>query len=138
MFSRTKVIEFTNTLSPWLFLDNVSFEHLHQVISGEQEHHHEHEQFDTIWLKTDTVLNQVAFQKFMQTLPTSVLRSKGVVALRQADGTVVKMLVQYIGARLQFMQSTWQEGEKQGSAMLFIGTGIDNDALEKGFQACAS
>jgi G3E family GTPase len=48
----------------------------------------------------------------------------------------MKYVLQFVGARKQFMLEEWKAGEEKQTALVFIGKNFATKELEKGLSAC--
>ncbi|MGO4283642.1 CobW family GTP-binding protein [Bosea sp. TAB14] len=103
-------------------------------------HHHHAEDVRSISL---TIPGDVDPEKFMpwineiaQIQGPSILRSKGILAFKDEPRRFVFQGVHMIldGD----LQRDWKAGEKRESRLVFIGRGLNENELRKGFEACAA
>ena len=79
----------------------------------------------TQWL--DTLLQQQG---------PDILRAKGII---DVAGESKRLVFQAVHMILEGdLQREWRDDEKRYSRMVFIGRNLDEDALRKGFEACAA
>ena len=103
-------------------------------------HHHHAEDVRSISL---TVPGDVDPEKFMpwindiaQIQGPNILRSKGILAFK---GEPRRFVFQGVHMILDGdLQRDWKPGEKRESRLVFIGRGLNENELRKGFEACAA
>ncbi len=103
-------------------------------------HVHDHNgEIKSISLSIPGTVNLDAFQEFIGKLleeqGQDILRSKGILELA---GTDLRFVFQGVHMLAEMSYGTpWKEGEPRGSRVVFIGRGLDKDALNAAFSACA-
>lgn len=135
MLATKPVLPWTAALSPSLFLTPGTV-HTPQSVHQAEEHHHTHEAIDSWWYHTDKALRFERLQEVLQALPAEIIRVKGVVRAVFADGAEEKILVQYVGSRLEFSDSSWTTTEQPQTALLFLGTHIPEEKISQALDAC--
>ena len=133
LLPRVCVLEFTERMSPSMFLDPQVTGIRHENIG--EEHHHEHESFKTYWFTGDYYINVGMFEAVMKKLPEGIVRAKGLLKTKGKD-TELKVLVQYVGSRLELFDAPWKSDEEHKTAVLFIGKDFDEANLEKQLRTC--
>jgi len=86
---------------------------------------------DTFTLKRPGRLNKKAFLRFLETLPDSVYRMKGVVGIA---GEKKLQLLQYVARRFELFDFTGKGLEP--NTLVFIGRNLDERGLREGFERC--
>ena len=126
----TKVILWDDDLDPDLFL--MSDEHLKDRIvnRSEDQHDHEHEQYDEYWFSTEHQMDLDLFKDAMNSLPSNIVRSKGYVFSNNK-----KYMLQYVGGKLEITGSEWGD-ENPDTKVLFLGKGLDKDEIEGKMLSC--
>ncbi|MEN5082122.1 GTP-binding protein [Bosea sp. TWI1241] len=107
----------------------------------ESGHHHHHS--DDVRSISLTIPGDVDPEKFMpwindvsQIQGADILRSKGILAFK---GEPRRFVFQGVHMILDGdLQREWKPGETRASRLVFIGRGLDEAALRKGFEACAA
>ena len=107
----------------------------------ESGHHHHHS--DDVRSISLTIPGDVDPEKFMpwindvsQIQGADILRSKGILAFK---GEPRRFVFQGVHMILDGdLQREWKPGETRDSRLVFIGRGLDEAALRKGFEACAA
>lgn len=127
-----RILEINDSLSPSFFLDpnQESISPLASRLSH-SEYDHTHEPFTELYFKTDKLFDSLKFNALIKSLPTSIIRAKGIVNLNQQ-----KFLFQLVGNRSQLIQAEWNPAEPHLSALIFIGTDFDKSLLESQLQNC--
>jgi len=91
--------------------------------------HHTGHGFETLSLdmgEAGTI--RLAFEEFLEFLPSEVYRAKGIVKL---DGEPGRLIFHVVGGRVEF----WQESGLSGpSRLVFIGKGLEVDRLREEVQ----
>jgi len=113
----------------------------------DHDHHHHHghglkhyhdEEMQSISMKTEKPLDPEKFfpwvQNLVQTDGPSILRSKGILSLKDDPKRFVFQGVHMIldGDH----QRDWKDGEKRDSRIVFIGRNLDEEKIRTGFEAC--
>ena len=112
--------------------------HVHET--GEH-HDHEHQSHDLVFStwswKSDEPISSKALQRFVDKLPQSIYRAKGLFYL--AESPEQRATLHLVGKRatLNVNAGNWQ-GQKPQSQFVVIGAAdtLDTSALEAGLQAC--
>ncbi|MBC7006144.1 GTP-binding protein [Photobacterium sp. BZF1] len=108
-------------------------------ISSEEEQavstDHKHD-FTSFSFTIEESLNKAKFDKFLNSLPDSILRVKGVIDI--TDQPTNKVVYQRVGKRDSYAVSEPWGTEKRHTSLVFIGPkgSLDKDALEAGLMAC--
>ncbi|MBJ7463847.1 MAG: GTP-binding protein [Mycolicibacterium sp.] len=95
----------------------------------EDDHHHEHPEYQSVEFSADTPLNPRRFLAFLQDRPVGLYRAKGFVDF--GDGG--RYSVQLVGSSLRFEK---RGAAGRGTTLVLIGTGIDVDAVSSALQDC--
>ncbi|WP_199239197.1 GTP-binding protein [Streptomyces sp. ICBB 8177] len=106
---------------------------------GDGHHGHEahpHATYQTMSYTCELPLDPRAFMDFMDTRPPGVFRIKGFVHFG-APGQDEKYALHTVGNYLRFRSTPWRRSEPRLTQLVFIGSGIDTEALTKGLEACA-
>ncbi|MBY8884873.1 GTP-binding protein [Streptomyces sp. PTM05] len=106
---------------------------------GQEQHGHEahpHAAYQTMSYTSELPVDPRAFMDFMDTRPPGVFRIKGFVHFG-APGQDEKYALHTVGNYLRFRSTPWRRSEPRLTRLVFIGSGIDTDALTKGLEACA-
>jgi len=127
-----RVIEFRHDLDPQLFLDpEVRLHQAKSTTTSDAEHQHSHEQFQTYLFEGSDALDLEKLQGVIKTLPRGILRAKGVLRITTSDQKDLKVLLQYVGTRLEFEETQWGLLEPKKNTLLFIGTQLNAIDLEQ-------
>ncbi len=121
-----KHIDFKDDLDHRAFLE-LKFDHESEA---ESEHHHDHshEEYSEVWVSINKPVKRLEFAEKVRNLPNEVIRAKGCVNF--SDST--PSLIQYVGRRLQVLES---DGLPKDSNMLFLGKGLNKEAIDKLFNS---
>lgn len=95
----------------------------------EDDHHHEHPEYQSVEFSADTPVNPRRFLAFLQDRPVGLYRAKGFVDF--GDGG--RYSVQLVGSSLRFEK---RGAAGRGTTLVLIGTGIDVDAVSSALQDC--
>jgi G3E family GTPase len=95
----------------------------------EDDHHHEHPEYQSVEFSADTPVNPRRFLAFLQDRPVGLYRAKGFVDF--GDGG--RYSVQLVGTSLRFEK---RGAAGRGTTLVLIGTGIDEQVLSAALQAC--
>ncbi len=123
-------------------------EHDHDHHHGhDHDHHHHHglkhyhdEDMQSVSARLDGDVDPNKFMPWINQLTqvegAKILRCKGIVAMK---GDPKRFVFQGVHMMLDGEpQREWREGEKRESKVVFIGRDLDEDAIRKGFAACAA
>jgi G3E family GTPase len=109
----------------------------HEEEHEEKHYHHKHEHVDILFFKSEKKINAIKFQKLVETLPASIIRAKGFINFdKDMPNSEMKYILQFVGARRQFMLEDWKAEEKKQTALVFIGKDFDTKKLESDLKAC--
>lgn len=104
----------------------------------DDDHHHHHEHATSYSFQLDKPIDLDKFQSWMQQVSAIIgqglLRSKGILDVAGSDKRYV-----FQGVRMQLQGDVgkpWAAGEQRFSQLVFIGRGLDPQALKAGFEAC--
>ncbi|MEJ8572768.1 GTP-binding protein [Microbaculum marinum] len=105
---------------------------------GEHGHHTDHSHdlsgFETASFSSDAALDAAAFGELVAAVPRNILRAKGILNLAGHDNRFEFHLV---GERSTVSESrAWRADEKRRTDVVFIGRGIDREALGRLFDGC--
>lgn len=95
----------------------------------EDDHHHDHPEYQSVEFSADTPVNPRRFLAFVQDRPAGLYRAKGFVDF--GDGG--RYCVQLVGNSLRFEK---RGAAGRGTTLVLIGTGIDESALSAALQDC--
>jgi len=120
-------------------------DHHHDHEHGHDHHHHglkhfHDEDMQSVSARLDGDLDPNKFMPWInnltQTEGPKILRCKGIVALK---GDPKRFVFQGVHMMLDGEpQRDWKPGEKRESKVVFIGRDLDEEAIRKGFAACAA
>ncbi len=99
------------------------------------EHDHHHEQYTDYIFEDPAPLDAAKLVTVLRSLPTQVIRAKGVIFSLDQDKPQ-KTLLQMVGTRIDFLPDSWNEHEVPKSSLLFIGKAFDPQELESKLTAC--
>jgi G3E family GTPase len=105
------------------------------------EHGHDHDHGDevaSLSFTADKPVDPDKFQKWMGALLQlrggDILRSKGILAI---DGAPKRYVFQGVHMMMDVDWGTsWEDGEKRASKLVFIGRNLDAENLKRGFEDC--
>jgi len=123
----TKVILWDAHMDPVFFL-NQKFSPKKTV--GDRPSHI-HENIHEYWYTTNSKMDINKVTTIFQSLPKSIIRAKGY--LHTSNGRV---LLQYVGTRLEFSKGEVSEKDLNKTAILLLGTNIDEISLTQTLDSC--
>ena len=101
---------------------------------GKPHDHHHLDAFMAVPFRSLNPVDQEAFQEFMQRVPVSVIRGKGIFHVL---GTNERWIFQQVGDRCTVVPGEpWREGEERLTELVFIGQDIDREALLTQLNQC--
>lgn len=95
----------------------------------EDDHHHEHPEYQSVEFSADTPVNPRRFLAFLHDRPVGLYRAKGFVDF--GDGG--RYSVQLVGTSLRFEK---RGAAGRGTTLVLIGTGIDEAAVSSALEDC--
>lgn len=95
----------------------------------EDDHHHEHPEYQSVEFSADAPVNPRRFLAFLQDRPVGLYRAKGFVDF----GAGGRYSVQLVGSSLRFEK---RGAARRGTTLVLIGTGIDIGAVSSALQDC--
>jgi G3E family GTPase len=95
----------------------------------EDDHHHEHPEYQSVEFSADAPVNPRRFLAFLQDRPVGLYRAKGFVDF----GAGGRYSVQLVGSSLRFEK---RGAAGRGTTLVLIGTGIDIGAVSSALQDC--
>src|SRR6185437_9224625 len=127
----------------FLHAEEHDHDHHHDHDHGHEHHglkHFHDEDMQSISARLDGDVDPNKFMPWINTLTQTegpkILRCKGIVALK---GDAKRFVFQGVHMMLDGEpQRDWKPGEKRESKVVFIGRDLDEDAIRKGFLACAA
>ncbi|MFC0282182.1 CobW family GTP-binding protein [Camelimonas abortus] len=105
----------------------------------EGHHHHHNDDIQSVAVTIEGAVNPDRFlpwlNDFAQRAGADLLRSKGILAF---PGEPRRFVFQGVHMMLDGdLQREWRDDEKRASKVVFIGRGLDRDAIERAVKACA-
>jgi G3E family GTPase len=123
-----QVLVFDEHLSPDIFVTPLRLGQPKQ--SAATHDHHQHQEYQTYYYTTPASLDVVATLAFLQKLPNSIWRVKGLVHNQTPAGSL-KIKVQKVGAHVTSETAEWTADEEPQTVILFIGQKFDQQMIEK-------
>jgi G3E family GTPase len=111
--------------------------HDHEDNHDHDHHHHDHTLVYSTWSwQTDKPISLEKFREFVNNLPKTIYRSKGVITLQEAPE--VMAIFHLVGKRAGLMLAGEWGADKPRTQMVFIGSngGIDAHDLEQQLEDC--
>jgi G3E family GTPase len=109
--------------------------HEHEHHDHEHHHHSSHldnDGFGTIAFESDRPFDVNKFETFLQeSMPQEVFRAKGILWFSESD---LRHVFQLSGIRFNIQGDEWRTAPK--SQLVFIGRGLDGDALRQNLNLC--
>ena len=106
-------------------------------VLGEQPmyvHHHGLTDFETVSYVSETPLDAILFRQFMDAMPASVIRSKGILNFANRD---CRFVFHAVGERCTVSATDpWLPGEDRTTELVFIGRDLNRDDLRRALQLC--
>jgi G3E family GTPase len=127
-----RVLQFSDALPPEIFMTKSEPQSLEP--KSEQNHHHTHEAYDIYWFDSVYPLELGKVQAVMRSLPTEIVRIKGVVRYNSDEGLQV-VQVQRVGSHFT-MEPHEVKQPITKSTILFIGKTIDQENLKMQLNNC--
>ena len=115
-------------------------QHDHHDGGDDHEHHHEHEHdhslvFSTWSWETDQPLALKPLRAFLEALPTSIYRAKGVIYLRDVPES--RVVFQMVGKRASMVvENEWEEAPRTQIVFISSYGAMDADSLRTQLEAC--
>ena len=107
----------------------------------EHEHDHHHTDAFESWAWSSNVpMDENRLRTALRGLPRSVIRAKGVIAVRREGGDIRRAVVQLVGKRANLSIDTEdaKPPEESQLVMISLASQLDRDALARTFSACRS
>jgi G3E family GTPase len=110
--------------------------HSHDHHASHQHHGHsshlDNDGFGTIAFESDRPFDVKKFEAFLQeSMPSEVFRAKGILWFRESD---LRHVFQLSGVRFDIQGDHWRTPPK--TQLVFIGRGLDGDALRQNLSLC--
>ncbi|WP_166020814.1 CobW family GTP-binding protein [Streptomyces chilikensis] len=130
-------------------IGQLSFDDLHLYEEGEahggNESHggneahggHLHAGYESVSFTSEQPMDPRRLMRFLDERPEGLYRIKGYVDFGAYDPRN-RYLVHAVGRFLRFYPEPWGPGERRGTGLVLIGSGIDAAGLEKELHACVS
>ncbi len=99
-------------------------------------HDHTHDNVEVVFFESSKPLEQSAFRSFLADLPNDILRAKGVVHFPDRRSQRFEYVLQIAGHRRSLDARKRKRGETAHTRLLFLGYGLDADALRNRLNAC--
>lgn len=110
----------------------------HEHKELEEKHLHD-KNVQSASLKTGPV-DSDKIQAFLEKLPDEIYRAKGIICVKESkkgEGDELRIIFHKVGKRVELdFSSPWQEDEKKETKIVFIGTKIDKNKLQKELEKC--
>jgi G3E family GTPase len=129
-----RVLPTINCAIPPLVLLGVGSPHSRAAMHPSAPHAGHLEGVRSLAFNEDVALDFAAFQRFLETLPPTIIRGKGVVA---CAGLRRRVVFHRVGSRTVVDQGEpWRDGEPRASRAVFIGEGFSNEPLLSWLRSC--
>lgn len=102
---------------------------------AEADHAHLHTGYSSTEFTSREPLSPRRLLAFLTARPEGVYRVKGTVWFG-AGGLGEKYLLHAVGRQLRFTRTTWGPGEEPATALVLIGSGVDEERLVSGLRDC--
>ncbi len=119
--------------------------HDHLVIDGRNGGHdeetrelHDHNDIETVLFESEAPLSPDRFGDFLNELPSEVLRAKGIVRFSGERSRRYAYVLQIAGSRRSLEARRVGKRERRGTALLFLGRGLDGAALRHRLNECVA
>lgn len=97
---------------------------------------HSHDGIEVVLFESSKPLEQNAFRELLSDLPRDILRAKGVVHFPDRRAQRFEYVLQIAGQRRSLNARKRRRDEAPHTRLLFLGYGLDADALRKQLDAC--
>lgn len=116
--------------------DSAKSEHHHEHHHHEHHHHHsshlDNDGFGTIAFESDRPFDVKKFEAFLQVeMPPNVFRAKGILWFHESE---LRHVFQLSGIRFDIQGDQWRTPPK--NQIVFIGRGLDGDAMRQNLNRC--
>ncbi|MEJ8281247.1 CobW family GTP-binding protein [Pseudonocardia spirodelae] len=112
-----------------------------QLMLGERvdEPHeqHLHAGYQSVTFLCDEPLDAARLQDLLDARPSGLYRIKGSVRFAAAPARE-RWDLHTVGRYVRFRRTRWDSGEPRRTTLVLIGTGLDEDALERSLRACVA
>lgn len=93
-----------------------------------------HDKVQTLFWKQEKPMDFKKLGALLDNLPPAVVRAKGFIYLNTTEAHRLKVIFQSVAHRNTLDAKPWEEGEKPQTALVFIGKGLDTEALKKALE----
>lgn len=118
-------------------IGQLSFDDLHVFQEGEGHGGHLHAGYESVSFEAGRAMDPRRLMRFLDERPEGLYRIKGYVDFGAYDPRN-RYLVHAVGRFLRFYPEPWGPGERRGTGLVLIGSGIDAEGLAKELDACVS
>jgi len=129
-----RVLDFDQQLSPAIFLTQNPTSHK-QDPAPSHTHHHQHHMYQIFSFETSEFLDVDKVASCISQQPASTIRIKGVITCYNLTGKIARFRIQRVGSHVT-VEAAENLSENQDSTILFIGTDLKSDQLEKELHSC--
>ncbi|MFF0816420.1 CobW family GTP-binding protein [Rhodococcus sp. NPDC003318] len=112
------------------------------LVAGGHEHDecghvHLHDHYRSVSFTSDAPMDPRALVRFLESPPAGLYRSKGFVYF-DVPGHTQRYRLQTVGRHIRFDRGSWGRGERRGTELVLIGSGMDTAAVERELRACVA
>lgn len=141
-----RVLLFNDDLSPDIFLTDIALGSSRNIEGEHHHHHHLHQQYQVFVYKPDRLLHFQQVSALCQSLPSTIIRIKGVFTTK-IDDEIINVLIQRVGSHFTVAEAEQtiaetdqplspQSPSQNSNAIVFIGSDFDQIELEKKLDTC--
>lgn len=98
---------------------------------------HLHAGYQSVTFLCDEPLDAARLQELLDARPAGLYRVKGSVRFAAAPSRE-RWDLHTVGRYVRFHRSRWEAGEPRRTTLVLIGTGLDEDALQRSLRACVA
>lgn len=104
---------------------------------GDGDHEHLHDRYRSVTFTSAAPIEPRALVRFLEDPPAGLYRVKGFVYFG-IPGHTQRYLLQTVGRHIRFDRAPWRRGHERGTELVLIGSGIDEEAVQRGLAACVA
>lgn len=134
---KTKVYELTENFSLEKFFDIADLNLINKVpILNDHQHKHNHVDVESINFTTEQDFDLDKFERFYEHELVGIIRAKGIIYCRSANGDQGKYILQAVADRKELIKQTIAAQENKTTILIIIGLSLNKELIISQLKEC--